>query len=138
MTEILTEKGRIIRVSKDLEIELIEKEKCDKCGYNDYCKIKLERKIIVPNNYYNLKIGDEVLIEVKGNSILYMSFYLYGIPLILFLMGIFLGLNLFKSSTELFSTTIGLFLVSIYYFFVKCWYEKKLEDLNFKVKIEKI
>lgn len=134
MSEVLIEKGRVVRVNKEVEIELIETEKCDKCSFIDHCKTKLERRVILPNKF-NLKTGQEVLLEVKGSDVLILTCLLYGVPLILFLVSIFSGFFIFEKFTELYSTAFGLTLVGIYYLTVKKVLQNKFDKIRFNIKI---
>lgn len=86
----MREKGKIIDLKKDIAVVLMEeKEKCSSCGL---CKKIIERKpIIEAKNEINAKIGDNVEVEINEDTLFKISLFIYGIPIVGFITGIFLS-----------------------------------------------
>lgn len=114
--EELTEEG-IVRQSKDgiAEIIISDSNHCEECSAKIYCKPgnSNERSLIVKDPF-GVHPGDRVGVSIKGSKILFASFMLYGIPLILLIGGLFLGMQIFTNNKELFSTLLSIGLISIY------------------------
>lgn len=114
--EELIEEG-IVTKSYDgiAEVMIFNSDRCEECSAKIYCKPSnsSERTLIV-RNPLGAKIGDKVRIVIKGSKILSASFLLYGIPLILLIVGISLGYYLFNDNKELLSTLLSLVLIAIY------------------------
>ena len=114
--EELIEDG-IVKESKNgiATIVISNSDHCEECTAKLYCKpgSSVERSLTVKDPF-GVNPGDKVRVSVSGSKILSASFLLYGIPLILLLAGIFIGLQIFSSNAELFATLLSLGLISIY------------------------
>ena len=64
---------------------------------------------------------------MEGSKILSASLLLYGVPLILLLAGIFIGLEMFYINKELYSSLFAIGLASIYVFFMLLFTKKDKE-----------
>lgn len=117
--ELLYEEG-IVKQSKDgiAEIIISDSNHCEECSAKIYCKPgnSNERSLLV-RDPFKTNSGDKVRVSINGNKILFASFMLYGIPLILLIGGLFLGMQIFSSNTELFSTLLAIGLISFYLMF---------------------
>jgi sigma-E factor negative regulatory protein RseC len=118
--EVIIEDGVVISVENGFaDVSVIQSEKCDECSAKIICHPnKNDLNILHVEDPFGAKVGDNVRIEIRGKSILKASFKLYGIPLIILLIGIFLGNSIFTGYkiSELFSVLLGVGLVIIYYF----------------------
>lgn len=114
--EKLIEEG-IVKESKDglATIVISDSENCKECTAKLYCKPgnSNERSLTVKDNL-GVITGDRVRISINGSQILRVSFLIYGIPLILMLAGLFVGMEFFQIHKELFSTIFAVGLVAIY------------------------
>lgn len=119
MEEILIEEG--IVVSKEngfAKVAVSLEQNCEECSAKIFCKPnKDDKNILHVENSIGADVGDNVKIEIKGKSILKASFSIYGIPLILLLIGIFLGTFIFSGFKfqELYSVIFAIGLIVIYY-----------------------
>lgn len=131
--EILIEEGIVTKVfhNNDIEITLIESDRCETCGTKDFCKGS-NIKTIVVKNYQNLSLGDKVLIEVKGTTILQTVVLLYGIPLVIIILSFFFLYPVIETNKELIVTSIAFFMVGLYYLLLK----SVLKDLVEKYRVE--
>ena len=115
-TETLTEEG-IVKESKNgiATIVISNSDNCEECTAKLYCKPgnSSERSLTVKDTF-GVIVGDRVRVSINGGQILRVSFLIYGVPLILLLAGLFLGMQLFQIHKELFSTFFAVGLVSIY------------------------
>ena len=117
--ENIIEKGIVLN-AKDghAEIALIESGGCEECSAKIFCKPseKSDTKILEVNDPIGVEVGDEVQIEISGTAVLKASVMLYGVPLILIILGIILGMELFVNTSlpELFSFLFALGLTGLY------------------------
>lgn len=120
--EVLVEEAIVLSLENGIaEVSVIPKESCEECSAKIICKPNNDnRNVLRVDNSIGANIGDHVNIEIKGKSVLYASFNLYGIPLIILLLGMLLGMSLFSEYklVELYSTFFGIGLTAIYYLFL--------------------
>ncbi|MBN1637754.1 MAG: SoxR reducing system RseC family protein [Ignavibacteriales bacterium] len=118
--EEFIESGKVIKIDgKIVEVELNTTDACEECTAKIFCKPKSDgKKTLTAVDEIGVSIGDKVKISLAGKIVFKMSFLLYGIPLILLVVGIFIGLRIFadNASIELFSFLFGLSIMIIYYF----------------------
>lgn len=120
MTEQIFENGIVVKVKEGIaEIALIEEGACEDCHAKLFCnpKVKDDLKTISAVDPIGVKPGDEVRIAIAGSTILKASLTLYGVPLLIILLGIVFGMMLFKESAapEVFSMLAGFGATAIYY-----------------------
>ena len=117
--ENIIENGIVLN-AKDghAEIALIETGSCEECSAKIICKPseKKDSKILEVKDPFGVKAGDEVQIEINGGDVLKASAMLYGVPLILIVLGVMIGMIIFKSTSmpELLSFIFGLGLTALY------------------------
>ncbi|MCL6494490.1 MAG: SoxR reducing system RseC family protein [Ignavibacterium sp.] len=114
--EELTEEG-IVKASKDgiAEIIISDSNHCEECSAKIYCKPGNEKfRTLLAKDPFNSESGDKVIVKINGSRILKASIQLYGITLLILLIGIVVGMNLFNSNKELYSTILGITLSGIY------------------------
>ena len=107
-SEAIIEKGIVLNSSEGLaEIALIETGSCEECSAKIFCKPSetKDSKIIEVNDPFGVVPGDEVQIEIAGSDVLKASAMLYGVPLVLIILGIVAGMEMFSAAQtpELFS-----------------------------------
>ncbi len=115
-SEEIVEEGIVTKSLNGLaEILIHDSAKCGECSAKVYCKPgnSSERTLLVKDPFGVIP-GDKVRVVIKGSKILSASFFLYGIPLILLLIGIFTGFQIFSENKELLSTLLGIGLIGIY------------------------
>lgn len=119
--EILIEEGIVLSVENGVaEVSLSKSDSCHSCSAKLICKPKDDDfKILKVFDPFGALPGDTVKISVHGSDILKASLMLYGLPLIILLIGTFLGLSIFSGypQVELFSFLFGLGLTSLYYLY---------------------
>ena len=118
-SENILEKGIVLKASEGhAEVALIENGGCKECSAKIFCKPsgKDSSKVLEVLDPYGVHPGDEVQIEVSGSAVLKASMILYGIPLLLILIGIMVGMPLFGDTgyPELYSFLFGLGLTVLY------------------------
>lgn len=114
--ELLYEEG-IVKQSKDgiAEIIISDSNHCEECSAKIYCKTGNEKlRTLLAIDPFNSESGDKVIVKINGSIILKASIQLYGITLLLLLAGIVVGMNLFTSNKEVYSTILGITLSGIY------------------------
>lgn len=122
-TEEIIEEGIVISASNGYAEVLLNKNRnCSECAASVLCKPKDNNystiKVIDP---FNTKPGDYIKISVSGKSILKTSILIYGISLILFLVGMFAAYFLLKDFryAEIISFFSGLLTAYIYLIILK-------------------
>lgn len=114
--EELFEEGIVTECSNGFAvIDILNKEKCEECTAKVYCKPSGEtgRQLKVKDNF-GVECGDRVRVCIEGKKIMTASLFIYGIPLILLLIGIYFGFMFFETNKELFSFLLGISLISFY------------------------
>jgi sigma-E factor negative regulatory protein RseC len=118
--EELYEEG-IVKQAKDgiAIISIHDSDNCQECTAKIYCKPgSSEGRSLTVHDPYGVHPGDKVRVVIKGSKILSASLLLYGVPLMLLLAGIFIGMEIFKSNIELFSSLLAVGLVAVYSLFM--------------------
>lgn len=117
--ETIIENGIVISAEDGhAKIKLIETGACKECSAKIFCKPseKKDSKILEVNDSIGVRIGEEVRIELSGGDVLKASALLYGVPLILIVLGVMLGAVIFRGTSlpELFSFLFGIGLTGLY------------------------
>ncbi len=117
--EKIIEKGIVLSASDGTaRIMLDESGKCEECSAKIFCKPagSIDAKILEVEDSYGVKAGDKVDIEVIGSDIFKASVMLYGIPMIILIVGILLGMSIFSglSLKELFAFLFASGLTLVY------------------------
>ncbi|MEW6196550.1 MAG: SoxR reducing system RseC family protein [Bacteroidota bacterium] len=117
--EVLVEEGIVFASANGIaEVSIQQNDNCEECSAKIICKPQKDNlNIVRVIDPFGVAIGDKVRIEIHGKSLLKASFNLYGLPLILLLVGIFSGSFIFSDINykELFSFLFGLLLIAIYF-----------------------
>lgn len=125
--EELIEEGIVTQVNKGVAVvNLNDTGACSDCGAKMFCKPgDGEGKTLTAKDPYGVHPGDRVRVSVKGKSILTATFLLYGVPLVLLLVGIIWGMSIFNSNKELYSTLLGLGFIAVYSLIMSSFSKKK-------------
>lgn len=119
-SEVIVEEGIVVSVDKGIaNIAVVQSESCNECSAKIICKPKhANENIVSAIDSIGVKPGNRVRFEVKGGALLSASFTLYGIPLIIMIVGILLGMSIFSSfkGKELFAFLFGVSLTVVYFF----------------------
>lgn len=136
-TEELTEEG-IVKESKDgiATIVISNSDYCEECTAKLYCKPgnSDERSLIVKDPF-GVKTGDKVKVMIKGSRLISVSFFIYGIPLILLLAGLIVGMKIFSENKEILSTLLSIVLVAFYFLIMWIISKKNTFETNNYPKI---
>jgi sigma-E factor negative regulatory protein RseC len=137
LNEVIVEEGVVLSVENGFaEVSIYQNGKCDDCSAKIICRpLKNDINILNVIDPLGAKIGDNVRIEIGGKSILKVSFNLYGIPLILLMIGIFFGASIFYmfQFSELYSVLFGFSLLVIYFVFTFLHQKKKQNQILPKI-----
>jgi sigma-E factor negative regulatory protein RseC len=114
--EELYEEGIVKEAQNGIaEIVISDSEQCEECSAKVYCKPgSLNERCLTVKDPFGVHPGDKVRVTIRGSRILSASFMIYGIPLLLLLVGIFIGTLLFNNNQEIFSSLLGISLVAVY------------------------
>ncbi|MFC2133866.1 SoxR reducing system RseC family protein [Bacteroidota bacterium] len=117
--EELVEEGIVVRAKNgEIDIELIKSDECEHCSAKLICKPKDDNSNLLHiKDSIHVIPGDKVKIVVKGSALFKASLFLYGLPLILLIVGIFIGMSVFDESSmvELLSFSLSVLVLALYY-----------------------
>lgn len=95
---------------------------CENCGACHFDEKTLNLKVTAINKV-NAKVGDRVELSLENINYFRASFYLYGIPLISMLVGIFGGLFIFNKlniePSDIYSILLGLVTMGTSYLIIR-------------------
>ncbi|MFC1546477.1 SoxR reducing system RseC family protein [bacterium] len=113
--------GKVIEISDNkIKIELKDIKACRSCGLCGIGKkslIEIEKPV-----YKKFNSNDDIIINVKSKSFLYIACLSYGIPVLVLFLGYFTGAvfaKVLSVSTELIRVLTGFLFVIIYYILLK-------------------
>ena len=85
----MKEKGCVIEITSfGANISLSPSAACQGCTASDFCRPKGDDRITEAENRIGAKIGDEVYVEISSKTGLLAFFLLFGLPVILGLVGL--------------------------------------------------
>ncbi|CAG1772275.1 hypothetical protein BAC3_02469 [uncultured bacterium] len=117
--EELHEEGIVRSVHEGITIvSVVKSDECHSCGAQSICKPESgKEKTIAVVNDMGAKPGERVTISIQGGAVIQASFALYGIPLLLLVAGIWLGVTLFSGHPmqDVFGFLGGVTLMALYY-----------------------
>jgi positive regulator of sigma E activity len=125
--EELYEEG-IVKESKDgiATIVISDSNNCDECTAKFYCKPgNSNERSLTAKDPFGVHVGDKVRVSIKGGKILFAASLLYGIPLIIVIAAVIIGVQIFISNKELLASLAAVTLVSIYSFIFSYLLKKK-------------
>ncbi len=133
---------RILEKRNNEELVLLKKTRpdaCHHCTAKVICGVNSEFFFkALNNNCANLKEGDLVEYQLPNVSIVRLSFILYSVPLLFFLLSVFLLMWIFPEK-ELFSLMIALLMMLISFFGVGLYDRKRFNTREDKLpKVQKI
>ncbi|HSW55044.1 MAG TPA: SoxR reducing system RseC family protein [Ignavibacteriaceae bacterium] len=131
-TEELYEEGIVKEAKNGIAIIRIQdSEKCGECTAKIYCKPgRSDERSLTVRDPYGVHPGDKVRVVIKGSKILSASFLLYGIPVIILISGLLIGMQIFNNNKELFSTLLSFGFISIYMFFVFIFSKRNTQNAS--------
>lgn len=121
MREQLTEEGIVVKAEDGkAEIAIIKVDNCEECHAKMVCKPankKDDLTTVMATDSLGVHPGDSVKFAVDGFTVLKASAWIYGVPLVLLIIGMLIGDRLFVETAipELFTFLFSLGLLSIYY-----------------------
>ena len=97
--EILEEEGVVLAVdpagdsvAATARVRLLAGEHCEGCPASSLCRPETgDRRIMEVADPVGVSVGDRVRVAVPGDAVMRASFLVYGLPLLLLLLGVWLG-----------------------------------------------
>lgn len=120
MSEEIIEQGFIVKKDGNIaEIAITRGDQCSSCD-NLFCKPhseKEEENKIVALDELGADVGDLVKISISGKTVFKATFFMWVIPLIMLVAGIYLGLAVFNypGYNELLSFLLGICSILLYF-----------------------
>jgi len=110
-------------------------ESCGRCGILSGAADRRELTVEALNPIQAQK-GQRVIMETDDRQILFLSFMLYMVPLLVMLIGIFAGLSIAEtfnvSANELFAVGTGFILMIAVYVLIRGWDKRAKDDPKYK------
>lgn len=137
----MIEKGQIVDIKDGkAKVELIRNDMCGKCHACDTGRNN--RMLIDVDVISGVEIGDKVSLEIKETSILKATMIMYGIPLLFFFIGVFVGYAISSilgvdNISQIIEAILGLLLTAISFIGIK-YYSNKVIHTEYKPIIKKI
>jgi sigma-E factor negative regulatory protein RseC len=105
--------GKVVKVSGDKAfIEVERSSACAQCGLQEVEELVAGGKVVFEAlNMAKANIGDKVKVRVESAAYMKASVFIYGIPVLLLIMGAVLGVYLagkFNKSTDIMSALFGM------------------------------
>lgn len=137
---MIEDNGTIVSIDKirGLGVKVDGVENCEICSIKANCGQKRGEILYLPFND-GFSVGDRVKIKIISVSLLTASFFIYIVPLILFLSSILISYYiLFSKSNELnraiFSFLIAILVLLPYGFILKIYDKKKQKQIKYEIK----
>jgi len=111
-----------------IKVRFTKKEMCSCCKLSDVCGMSKET-LTLENNQLNLAVNDRVEIGIEEKKTLIASLIMFFTPALIFVS----SLVFFRSHGELFSFSIALLAICIYYVSVKLMLRKNGKKFNLKI-----
>ncbi|MDH5769023.1 MAG: SoxR reducing system RseC family protein [Nitrospirota bacterium] len=105
--------GKVVKISGDKAFVEVERSSaCAQCGLQEVEELAAGGKpIFEALNMTKANIGDKVKVRVESAAYMKVSAFIYGIPVLLLIMGAVLGVYLagkFNKSTDIMSALFGM------------------------------
>ncbi len=118
--EDIYEEGVVLRSADGkATVSVMGSDACHECGAKLFCSASgAEENTVEVRDPFGVQAGDFVRFVIRGEAMFRVAGLLYGIPLLLILAGILIGMYLFDPGIlpqELWSFILGLGLAGIYY-----------------------
>ncbi|SKC70078.1 SoxR reducing system RseC family protein [Maledivibacter halophilus] len=140
----MNREGKVTAINGDnATVVLMKHSACGDCGA---CQMGKENMNITIEalNTVGAKVGNNVVVDMESQDVLTAAFIVYGIPLIMLIIGVAGGNFLFKQligiegNVELFSFITGLVLMIISFLFIKSNEDKFKESKKYLSQIIEI
>ena len=131
VTEILSEDRAKVQVSRSTA--------CENCASK--CMVS-EKNLVVEAEVENIKgktVGEKVMVEMELKGLLSASVIMYGIPLVMFFAGCFLGYyaiaGLIGISNDICAFLTGCVFLAVTYYFIRFFDKKGLFKERYDIRI---
>ena len=137
---MIQDTGIIVSIDKEkgLGVMVDGVDKCESCSIKTNCAQKRGEVLYIPYKD-GYAIGQKVKIEIGSISLYTTSIVLYGIPLVVFLCGIFAGYYIFFKNMEEFIKSILSFALSLLLlipvgFAIRAFDKKKQKQVTYHIE----
>lgn len=134
MHEEIKEKGIVNKINgSTVEVLMNTSEECEECTAKLFCKpTSNEKNLLSITSNDKFQIGDLVEVAVKGKTVLLFTFFLYGIPLIMLIATLLIGLYFLRdiANNEFYSFVISMFLITVYYLLFNKFIKENINFFN--------
>jgi positive regulator of sigma E activity len=134
--EKIVEKGTVVEINeKSVNVVMMKNDHCESCG-SMFCNLNgKEQPVVETQKREDIKVGDIVEVTIGGDQVLNISFFIYGVPIIILIATIIVGLRVFTgANAELLSVGIAVGIIVVYYFIFNL-VAKRIKD---NIKLPKI
>lgn len=113
---------------------------CENCGACHFDEKTLNLKVTAVN-HAGAKVGDQVELSMENVNFFRASFFLYGVPLLALLAGVFIGIFMFEGKYEyydLIAIGIGIGLMALSYMILRMNKDKFADNTRYMSVITKV
>lgn len=114
---------------------------CENCGACHFDEKTMNLKITAVNNI-GAKVGDQVELSMDNVNFFRASFFLYGLPLIALLIGLFIGIYVFQSMAlelyDIYAILLGLGFMTITFLLLRMNKERFAENSRYMSEITSV
>ncbi|MCK5286745.1 MAG: SoxR reducing system RseC family protein [Thermodesulfovibrionia bacterium] len=141
---MIEETGIVTKIDGAMAKVAVQKRgACEGCAARGVCETSDDGMEIEAINSVQAQIGQTVKVSIKPQTYLKGTFFVYGIPLVVFIIGIIIGKNIgekyFKTiSSDIVSFIVGFCVLFISFVVVKAWSKKAETKVEYKPIIEEI
>lgn len=125
----MVEIGKVCEIKNNLaKVEIIPLQSCRECPMEKLCLKVDEKRYIEAINKINVQIGDKVKLYLPNKKFISNSFLIFLFPLIMLVIGAWLGDSIFNSQTLSIILGVSFLLIT---FFILRFVDKKLAKRKF-------
>lgn len=104
---------------------------CDKCGAHNLCGVDSDKGFVLDvYNKIDADEGDHVILTYKPGNRIFVSFMVFGLPIIFLILGYFLGYEIGKTENSgILYSLIGLFISFVIIYLFNKSYKSNVKNL---------
>ncbi len=135
----MRERAKVVEISDECVVVEVERSTaCEECGK---CMIGQKNRVVRAKTQtkVNVKVGDIVTVDMQTPNLYKATLIMYGIPLLMFFIGVAAGYFLLASRVgvdpNLLGALTGFVLLAVSYYVIRKFEQKGAFDKDFKMTI---
>ncbi len=136
--------GHVIKINEEMAYVAVERQEacggnCEACGG---CTGEENVSIVEVRNEIEAEVGDKVILEAPESQLLKYTILLYTVPLIAFIVGLFVSIYIFQrmniDNYEIYSFLVGLIFIALSIIVIKLFDENAFISSSNMIRLERI